>query len=131
MIHDADSLVAVHDGARPLVNVSTIAEGWKVALQEGAAIPVVPVTDSLRKLTADGSIGVDRSEYFAVQTPQVFQTSILNESYSRCDGMVFTDDAAVVENAGKKVSLYPGSPDNIKITNPKDMAIAAVLMGNA
>ena len=131
MIHDADSLVAVHDGARPLVNVSTIAEGWKVALQEGAAIPVVPVTDSLRKLTADGSVCVDRSEYYAVQTPQVFQTSILSESYSRCDGMVFTDDAAVVENAGKKVSLYPGSPDNIKITNPKDMAIAAVLMGNA
>ena len=124
-----DSLVAVHDGARPLINVRMLAEGWNKAEIYDAAIPVVPVTDSLRKVEGEESKSVDRSAYVAVQTPQVFKTELLKEAYRKAEGKTFTDDAAVMEHAGHRIELYEGSPENIKITNPKDMAIAAVIMG--
>lgn len=129
LVDTEDSLVAIHDGARPLIDVSIIAKGWEEAGRNGGAIPVVAVTDSLRKLTSNGSESVNRSEYVAVQTPQVFKTSLLKAAYDKSEGQIFTDDAAVMENAGNTVSLFEGSPDNIKITNPKDLAIAAVIMG--
>lgn len=124
-----DSLVAIHDGARPLLTKEMISKGWDVAEKNGAAIPVVPVTDSLREKNGQESKAVDRGKYVAVQTPQVFNVSIITESYKRSEGQAFTDDATAVENAGYKVSLFDGSPLNIKITNPKDLEIAAVLMG--
>ena len=126
---DADnSLVAVHDGARPLVTPGMIDKGWKVALENGAAIPVIPVTDSLRIKTDHGSKNVDRNDYLAVQTPQIFKTSLLKNAYAAAEGNSFSDDATVVENYGHKVALFEGNPDNMKITNPKDLAIAAVIM---
>lgn len=129
LVDDPDSLVAIHDGARPLLTDAIIKDGWSKAQSYGAAIPSVPVTDSLRHVSDEGNSAVDRSEFVAVQTPQVFKTSILKEAYLKAGDTIFTDDAAVVENAGHKVALFPGSPDNIKITNPKDLAIAAVIMG--
>lgn len=145
LIDNDNSLVAVHDGARPLVKPSIIRMGWETANLTGAAIPVVPVTDSLRKISqeqgkSDKSIckdnlagieskSVDRNKFMAVQTPQVFKTSLLKEAYEKAGEGVFTDDASVVEHSGHKISLFEGSPDNIKITGPKDMAIAAILMG--
>lgn len=129
LIDECDSLVAVHDGARPLVTQCLIAKGWEKANKDGAAIPVVAVTDSLRVLKNSGSENVDRSQYVAVQTPQVFKTGLLKEAYTKTGDKTFTDDASVVENYGKPVALFEGDPDNFKITNPKDMAIATVLMG--
>ena len=130
-IEDDDSLVAVHDGARPLVSKETIASGWAVALENGAAIPVIPVTDSLRIISDDVlSKSVNREDYRVVQTPQVFKTSLLKEAYKKAGSGSFSDDATVVENMGHNISLFPGQPDNIKITNPKDLAVATVLMGN-
>lgn len=128
LINDPESLVAVHDGARPLVDPKIISSGWKLAQEKGAAIPVIPVTDSLRKKSDEGSQVVDRNDYLAVQTPQVFKTSLLKNAYKESEGSVFTDDASVVENMGHKVALFEGSDENIKITNPKDMAIAALIM---
>ena len=128
LIDDGNSLVAVHDGARPLVAPLIIAKGWEMARKHDAAIPVVPVTDSLRKISSEGSHAVDRSEYVAVQTPQVFKTSVLKDAYGAANGKSFSDDAAIAENAGFKVSLFEGSHINIKITNPKDLEIAEVLM---
>ena len=129
LIADEESLVAIHDGARPLVTKDTIREGWQKAQESGAAIPVVAVTDSLRRLEDDGSSkAVDRSQYVAVQTPQVFKTSLLKKAYQNIGKHVFTDDASVVEFSGYKVHLFPGDHNNIKITNPKDLAIAGVLM---
>ena len=128
LIENDNSLVAVHDGARPLVKPQIIAKGWETAESSGAAIPVIPVTDSLRKICNGGSKTVNRSEFVAVQTPQVFKTSVLKEAYKNGVDGSFTDDASVVENVGIKVSLFDGSPENMKITNPKDLAIAAVLM---
>ena len=129
LINDEDSLVAVHDGARPLVTPEMISKGWEMAEKNTAAIPVVAVTDSLRLLEGDNSKAVNRSEYMAVQTPQVFRADMLKASYKENEGKVFTDDASVMEASGYKISLFEGHPDNIKITNPKDLAIATVILG--
>ena len=130
LIDTEDSLVAVHDGARPLIQPETISRGWVTASKYGAGIPVVAVTDSIRqKGPGKESRSVNRDDYLAVQTPQVFKTLVLKESYEKAGNQPFTDDASVVENNGMSVSLFEGSPENIKITNPKDLAIAAVIMG--
>lgn len=129
LIIDEDSLVAVHDGARPLVSCDLISKGWKEAEINEAAIPIVPVTDSLRKLSEGESVAVSRSDYVSVQTPQVFRTGLLKKAYAAVDSNTFTDDASVVEHFGHKVSLFEGNPTNIKVTNPGDMLIAAALMG--
>ena len=123
-----DCLVSIHDAARPLVTKEMISRGWKTAAKKGAAIPVIPVSDSLRIADGEGSKAVDRSKYMAVQTPQVFDLKMLEEAYHRSEGKNFTDDAAVMEHAGHKIELFEGSPENFKITNPKDLAIAEVLM---
>ena len=128
LIEDNNSLVAVHDGARPLVNKEMISRGWKATEETGASIPVVAVTDSLRKVSGPESMAVDRSEFVAVQTPQVFSTKILKEAYQIAGDKVFTDDASVVENAGIRVTLFEGNHENMKITNPKDLVIATAIM---
>lgn len=129
LIDNDDSLVAIHDGARPMVSPKIIAEGWNATYLSGAGIPVVPVVDSLRRKTEEGvSEAVDRDDYLVVQTPQVFKTSIIKEAYIKAGEKSYSDDASVAENAGQKISLFSGSYDNIKITNPLDMAIAEVLM---
>ena len=123
-----NSLVAIHDGARPLVSPEMISRGWEKARERGSAVPVVPVSDSLRQLFGEESQCVDRSDFVAVQTPQIFSGNLLKEAYDNAGEQVFTDDASVVENLGHKVDLYEGSVENIKITNPKDIEIATVMM---
>lgn len=124
-----DDLIAIHDGARPLLPLQVARDGWVMGADEGAAIPVVPATDSLRVLTdGDASEAVDRSRYRCVQTPQVFRAHILMDAYSRPGLERFTDDASAVEAAGYSVVLFPGHPHNIKITNPGDLEIAEVLL---
>ncbi|MDE6394947.1 MAG: 2-C-methyl-D-erythritol 4-phosphate cytidylyltransferase, partial [Duncaniella sp.] len=87
------------------------------------AIPVVPVTDSLRLLTPDGtSVAVDRSLYSAVQTPQVFDGATLIRANRQEILPTFTDDASVVEAAGYgPLALVEGDVANIKVTNPGDL----------
>ena len=130
LIEEEDSLVAIHDGARPLISPRLISSGWEALNKYNAAIPVVPVTDSLRYYVSEtNSESVDRNKYVAVQTPQMFKVSILKEAYKKAENTVFSDDASVVERTGEQVFLFPGSYDNIKITNPKDLLIAEVLLG--
>ncbi|MDE6290563.1 MAG: 2-C-methyl-D-erythritol 4-phosphate cytidylyltransferase [Muribaculaceae bacterium] len=127
-------LVAVHDAARPLASVSLIKNGWIEAAGHGAVIPGVPVSDSLRKGTADDNKSVDRSLYFAVQTPQVFDISLLKEAYRKAESAkdtVFTDDASVAEWAGKRIHIFEGDPLNIKVTYPADFRIAADMLLNS
>ena len=128
LVGEEDSIVAVHDGARPLIKETTISEGWKMAAEKGAAIPVVPVVDSLREMEKDGSHCVDRSSYVAVQTPQVFRRKLLFDAYEAAGDKIFSDDAAVVEAFGAQIALYPGNPENMKVTNPGDIDIATVLL---
>lgn len=126
------TLIAVHDAARPLVTSDIISRGWECARINGAAVPVVPVSDSLRERVSDNALqAVDRSRFVAVQTPQVFRADILHKSYRIEDRPEFTDDASRAEAAGFAVTPYDGMPSNIKVTNPSDFAIAETLLREA
>lgn len=128
---DIDGLVAVHDAARPLASPELIRESWRHAAEFKAVVPAVPVSDSLRKGTKENSHSVDRSRFFAVQTPQVFDIQLLKEAYksaAKSKGVSFTDDASVVEWYGKSVRLFDGDPRNIKVTYPGDFKIAAEIL---
>lgn len=127
--YSSDDLIAVHDGARPLVTQEMIEEGYSLATGKGAAIPVVPVTDSLRRLdTEGGSRSVERKDYVYVQTPQVFAAHVLMRAYEQPYNPSFTDDASVAEANGVTVYVYPGSERNIKITHPMDFRLAGLLL---
>jgi 2-C-methyl-D-erythritol 4-phosphate cytidylyltransferase len=121
--------VVIHDGARPLVTVDLIERGLEAAKETGATAAAVPVIDTI-KLVDDKEIvrqTLPRQNLRAIQTPQVFRFDIIKNTYKFAAGDV-TDDAALVEKAGFKVKLYPGSYDNIKITTQEDLAIAEVLL---
>lgn len=122
-----DSFVAVHDAARPLVSAGIISRGWDAARKNMAAVPVIPETDSIRRLTAHGSETVARKEYVRVQTPQVFESHLLKNAYAQPFLENMTDDASVVEAYGVKVALYEGDSRNIKVTNPEDFKIVEIL----
>lgn len=125
------AVVLIHDGARPLIDVATVKRVAGAAINTDGAIPAIPVSDSLRKLTDDGvrSEAVDRADFRAVQTPQGFALWRLREAYALPYETTFTDDASVMAAAGfGNIVLVEGSPDNIKITNPRDIAIAEALL---
>ncbi|WP_266203784.1 2-C-methyl-D-erythritol 4-phosphate cytidylyltransferase [Pontibacter kalidii] len=119
-----DGLVAVHDGVRPFVEVETIQKAYEAAAKYGSAVVAVPPKDSIRELTEEGSHAVPRAKYKLVQTPQVFQASILRKAYEQPEQEHFTDDASVVESTGESITLVEGSYRNIKITTPEDLILA-------
>ncbi len=120
--------IAVHDAARPLVSGELILRTFEVAHRHGSAIPAVPLVDSVRRITENGSYPEDRASLRGVQTPQVFRADILRTAYERAlaDGD-FTDDATVVESVGYTVMLCEGERRNMKITQPEDMAMAGAI----
>lgn len=124
------ALVAIHDGARPFVSVETIGRCFAKAAETGAAIPVIPVTDTLRQTTGAGrSLTVDRSLYQRVQTPQVFDVHLLKAAYAQPYRPEYTDDASVYEfSGGRGVSLVEGNVENIKLTTPFDLLIGEALI---
>ncbi len=122
------SMVAVHDGVRPLVSKDTIARCFEQVYQYGAVIPTVELVDSIRQLTDGRNIAVDRSAYQLVQTPQVFDSIILKNAYNQEFSSLFTDDASVVEAAGTAVKLVQGNRENIKITTEMDLKIASLFL---
>ena len=125
----SDGLIAVHDGVRPLVAPSVIAACFAAAADGGAAVPVVPVVESVREVDADGgSRPVDRTRLRVVQTPQVFRADVLRAAYRLLYDPRFTDDASVVEASGVAVRLVPGNRENIKLTTPMDLLLAEQLM---
>lgn len=124
---DEPVMVAVHDGVRPFVTPGVIHDCFFQAAQSGAAIPVIPVVDSLREFTGAGSRPVDRSRFLAVQTPQVFDYTLLEKAYRQPYSPLFTDDASVVEAAGHSVVTVSGNRENIKITTPFDLLVAEAL----
>lgn len=128
--HDGQVLVGVHDGVRPFVTPEVIEACFNKAARTGAAVPVVPLVDSIRELDGnDASHPVSRERYVAVQTPQVFDLALLEAAYQQPYSPDFTDDASVVEALGrdKGVSLVAGDRENIKITMPIDLIVAEAL----
>ncbi len=124
-----NSLVAIHDGVRPLVSKQVIQNSFKIAEKRGSAIAAVALKDSIRKKAEDSTISKNRKSYFLVQTPQTFQSTLLKEAYLKSSpNRIFTDDASVFEASGREVKLIEGDYKNIKITTPEDLIIAQALM---
>ena len=121
--------VVIHDGARPCLSLGLIEGGLEEARQSGAAIPAIPVSDTIKVVSPDSFVAETplRQSLWAVQPPQVFRFDIINEAYRKAEGDV-TDDATLVESLGYKVKVYPGSYDNIKVTTPEDMALAEAIL---
>lgn len=122
-----ESLVAIHDGVRPLVSHDTIWRCFADAEEFGTAVPFVEPADSVRMLEGDDSRPLPRSEVRLIQTPQVFRSSLILRAYDQPFDPSFTDDATVAEAAGTKIHLTHGNRENIKITTPDDLAVAHTL----
>ncbi len=122
------SIVSIHDGVRPLVSETVINNCIQSAEKFGAAIPTLPMQDSIRKISDNGSQIADRSQFVLVQTPQCFQSEVIIKAYQQEYHKSFTDDASVVEQLGYKIYLVEGNKENIKITTPEDLKMAEVLV---
>ena len=122
-----DGLVGVHDGVRPFVSQEVITRCYEEAASLKAVIPVIGVVETVRHLTEEGSETVPRDQYKLVQTPQVFDVTLLHRAYQQEYTDLFTDDASVVEALGEKVYLVEGNRENIKLTTPFDLKLAELL----
>jgi 2-C-methyl-D-erythritol 4-phosphate cytidylyltransferase len=124
---DAD-LIAVHDAARPLFSEATFHAVVAAARETGAALPVVPVTDTIHLMSNDATIveTLDRSMLAAAQTPQCFRADVLRDVLVRAqlEGIEGTDEAGLAARFGYTVKAVPGDPRNLKITVPEDLVIA-------
>jgi 2-C-methyl-D-erythritol 4-phosphate cytidylyltransferase len=121
-------LVAIHDGVRPFVSIDTIKRCFDTAEKLGNAIPAISPADSLRILTDQGSLPVNRLHVKQIQTPQVFNAALIKKAYLQEYKPEFTDDATVLEKSGEKINLVEGNRENIKITNPEDLLISTALL---
>ncbi|WP_419801132.1 2-C-methyl-D-erythritol 4-phosphate cytidylyltransferase [Mucilaginibacter sp.] len=124
-----ESVVAIHDAVRPLIDPETISEAYLLALQKGNAVVAVPSKDSVRLQKIGGfSQSLNRSEIFLVQTPQTFQSKIIKKAYEQPYNEHFTDDASVAERDGAQINLLAGNQDNFKITFPADLRLAEIIL---
>jgi 2-C-methyl-D-erythritol 4-phosphate cytidylyltransferase len=125
-------LVAVHDGARPLVTEEIINRTIARARELGGAIAAVPVLDTLKESSLDGCIKRtwDRHGFWLAQTPQTFRRKILLSAYEQAiaHNRIGTDEASLVEPLGYPVGLVEGSRENIKVTTPADLDMANYLL---
>jgi len=124
-----EGLVAIHDGVRPLVSRQTITGCFREATSYGCAVPVASVMDSVREVSGLTSRMLDRSALRLIQTPQVFDITLLKKAYEQEYTPAFTDDASVFEKAGHTIRLTEGNVENIKITTPNDLVVAEALKG--
>ncbi len=134
-VDPATDLIAVHDGARPLIPEATIEATIEAARESGAAVAAVPVIDTIKQADSKQYIAatLDRDVIWSIQTPQTFDKSLLLTAYKRAEeeGYTATDDAALVEKLGHRVKLVMGSYDNIKVTTPLDLQIVEAKLAGA
>lgn len=123
---------AIHDGARVLITPEQISKVLNAAFESGAAALGTPVTDTIKVINADGVVQStpDRSEMWAVQTPQVFEKDLYKRAMGNAvvSGLEVTDDCSMVEAIGEKVRIICGEYSNIKLTTPVDITIAEALL---
>ena len=128
-----EGVVLVHDAARPLVEIGLVEAVTREAARSGAALPVLPVVDTVKRLRGGLVVEtLERGDLGAAQTPQGFRHALLVEAYEAAfrDGLTVTDEAMAVERLGAPVVAVPGSPRNRKITTPEDLEWAeGVLAG--
>jgi len=140
---EEQGVVGVHDGVRPFAGIDVIGRCYERARTAGAVIPVIPVVETVRRLgnldiqdnldnpenlEKTSSCTVPRDQYRLVQTPQVFDIQLLKAAYRQPYSDSFTDDASVVEAYGHSITLVEGNRENIKLTTPYDLKVAAALI---
>ena len=130
----ASQLLAVQDGARPLVTPALIDRVISAAARCGAAAPAVPLKDTIKVVRVGGAVEktLDRTMLRAVQTPQVFDASLLKAALQSAleQQLPITDDCSAVERLGKVVFLVEGEEENLKITTPTDLLLAEAILQN-
>ena len=115
--------VVVHDAARPLVSAASVSAGLAAAQASGAAVPVLPLADTIKRVDGSRVVGtLDRSSLRLVQTPQVFRRSVLAWALRVSDDDV-TDEAGLIESLGGIVYTFQGQANNFKLTYPSDLAL--------
>jgi 2-C-methyl-D-erythritol 4-phosphate cytidylyltransferase len=131
-IDPSTELVAVHDGARPLVSVDEISMTVAAAVEVGAACLVVPVTDTIKEVSGENIVGtLDRKNLRRALTPQVFRLEILRAAFAQGDlSWEVTDECFLVEKLGYDIAIVEGSPRNIKFTHPEDLMFAEMHLRN-
>ena len=115
---------------RPCVTTELIARGVVAAREHGAAVPAVPVQDTIKERGQDGRVVAtpDRSRLYAAQTPQAFRIDLLNRAHAEAPADLVLDDASLVEALGEPVHIFEGDPGNIKVTTPIDVAVAEAVL---
>ncbi|MGB3446776.1 MAG: bifunctional 2-C-methyl-D-erythritol 4-phosphate cytidylyltransferase/2-C-methyl-D-erythritol 2,4-cyclodiphosphate synthase [Xanthobacteraceae bacterium] len=136
LVATAPDIVLIHDAARPFANDALIARAIEAAATTGAAVPVIPVTDTIKQVDADGHVDAtpERAKLRIAQTPQAFRYDVILEAHRRAAREArfdFTDDAALAEWAGLTVATFEGDPANMKLTTPEDFAREEARLGAA
>ena len=121
---DENSVIAIHDGVRPLISTKLIDSLITETKSGVGIIPIIPVKDSIRKVKGENSVHLDRSNLYKVQTPQCFLSTDIKEAYTQEFSDTFTDDASVFEANGGKINTLLGEEKNLKVTTREDLTIA-------
>jgi len=125
---DNNSIVAIHDGVRPLVSKKLINNLISEVKEGVGGIAVVPIKDSIRKLEGTNSIHIDRNTLYKVQTPQCFLSDDIKKAYTKEYSDTFTDDASVFEANGGEINTLLGEEKNLKVTTEEDLKIAELFL---
>lgn len=128
---DELDVILIHDAARPFIPDRLMKQVIRAALDSGAALPVLPVTDTLKQIVDQRVVGtIDRGGLARAQTPQGFRADLLREALAQPlpDGFSPTDDVALVERLGRPVAAVAGAPFNLKITTPEDLVLARAIL---
>jgi 2-C-methyl-D-erythritol 4-phosphate cytidylyltransferase len=130
LVPGAATVIAVHDGARPLFSKHVFQDCLAALETADGAVPAVEVSDTLKREGEGGAVvgTIDRAGLWAAQTPQVFRAAALRDVYARADLNGATDDAMLLERAAYRVALVPSTPANVKITTPADLPLAGALL---
>ena len=126
VVDSSSDLIAIHDGARPCIDLSLFQGVIDAAESTGAAIPAVPVNSTIKRSDENQLVAetVDRSGLYLAQTPQVFARQVIRDAFERRGDLQPTDEAQLLETLGVPVAISPGSRFNIKITQPEDLRFA-------
>ena len=124
-----ETVVAVHDGVRPLVTAEFLERMFAAGEELGNAVPAVAPVETVREVCGPESYVLRRDDIRLVQTPQVFRSEVLKAAYRLPYDPAYTDDASVVEAAGYRINLVDGLRYNLKITTPEDLDLARPLLG--
>jgi 2-C-methyl-D-erythritol 4-phosphate cytidylyltransferase len=129
-VRDSD-LVAIHDGVRPLVSREIVAATFNGAEEVGASVACRQIRETVKRKMGDSTIEtIPRADLWLAHTPQAFRTAVILEAHKKAreSGFEGTDDAVLVERIGLPVKIVEDSEDNIKITTPRDMILAELLL---